>query len=145
MNIGSISQKIFRTKTNATESNSCQTNPFGVNFKGSIINADVFEAKKADLNKSESKNIFFGSALVGSINSFNEAMVRRLNSVVSFGRRSRDTITNWWAKANEINVGEFLSSAMPSFKGTYSVNNLTKRPVSELEQMLSDEVASLQV
>lgn len=145
MNIGSISQKIFRSKTNEAENNSHQTNPFGVNFKGSIINADVFETKKAELSETESKNRFLDSAFVGSINSFNTAMAQRLNSVVSFGRKSRDTITNWWAKANEINVGEFLSSAMPSFKGTYNVNNLTKRPISELEQMLSDEIASLQV
>lgn len=141
MKIQNISQKIFKTNE-ASQSN--QTNPFGVNFKGNIISADVFEKKESDLNETKSKRKIFESAVVGSINSFNSAVARRLNSVVSFGRRIKETTADLWAQANNIDMKDFLSERMPSFGGTYTVNNLKKRPVADLESMFNDELTSLQ-
>ena len=143
MNIQSISQKIFRTDGISRNN---QTNPFGVTFKGNIISADVFDKKDSDLNETRNKRRIFESALVGSITSFNSAVGRRLNSVVSFGRRIKETTNNLWAQANNVNMKDFLSARMqmPSFSGEYNVKNLAKRPVSDLENMLTDEISALQ-
>lgn len=138
MEIKSISQKIFRTSSNKTENNSNQTNPFGVSFKGNIINADVFEENNS--NEKQNKGKMIVSTLVGSINSASEAMSRRLNSVISFGMRVKETTTQLWDRAN-INMTEFLTSRVPSFTGTYSVNNLRKRDISELRSLFEEKLA----
>lgn len=141
MKIGAISQKIFRAKANEAENNSHQTNPFGVTFKGNMISADVFDKKKSDLNENQTK--MFKSTLVGSISSFNSALSRRLNSVVSFGRRIKETTVGLWTQANNIDMGDFLAERMPSFRSAYNVNNLKKLPVGELEAMFNDEISSV--
>lgn len=146
MNIQGISQKIFRKNevSNNEVSKSNHTNPFGVNFKGNIISADVFENKKSDLPEAKARNKFSESAFVGSINAFGSAIGRRLDSIVSFGRRIKDTTTDLWAQANRIDMSEFLASRlnMPSFSGAYSVRNLTRKPVSVLEDLLSQELSA---
>lgn len=141
MKIGAISQRIFKEKTNEAENNSLHTNPFGVNFKGNMISADVFDKKNSESNENQTK--MFKSAIVGSISSFNSALSRRLNSVVSFGRRIKETTVDLWAQANNIDMKAFLEERMPSFGSTYSVNNLRKQPVAELESMFQDEISSL--
>lgn len=138
MEIKSISQKIFRTSSNKTENNSNHTNPFGISFKGNIINADVFEEKIS--NEKQNKGKIIVSTLVGSINSVSAAMSRRLNSVISFGMRMKETTTQLWDRANT-NMTEFLASRIPSFTGTYSVNNLRKRDISELRSLFEEKLA----
>lgn len=138
MEIRSISQKIFRTNSNNVKQNENQTNPFGVNFKGNMITADVFEKKEVTENQNRGK--IFVSTLVGSINAVNSAVSRRLNSVVSFGRRLRESTTSLWDKANQVDMADFLSSKLPTFAGTYNVSNLKRRPVLELQAMLENEI-----
>ena len=95
MEIKSISAKLFRTNVNKSENQSNQasnhTNPFGVSFKGNIINADVFEDKKSDLTEKQNRGKMLVSTLVGSIGALNATMSNRLNSVVNFCGRVKDS------------------------------------------------------
>jgi len=144
MEIKNISAKIFRTSLNKTENKSNHTNPFGVSCKGNIINADVFEEKNSGLTERENKGKMLVSTLVGSINAIHSSIGRRLNSVVSFGRRIKETTTSLWDKANNVNMSDFLAARMPSFEGNYSVRNLKERPVSDLEEMFKEKLAAME-
>lgn len=149
MEIKSISSKIFKTNANKiekSENRSNHTNPFGVSFKGNIINADVFE-ENSGLTERQNRGKMLVSTLVGSINSINSSISKRLNSVVNFGRRIGETTTNLWNQARGVDMGTFfagLPDKMSLLGGNYSVNNLQKRPVSELEAMLTDRLATME-
>lgn len=158
MEIKSISKKIFRTTPNKIESNSAQTNPFGVNFKGNMISADVFETtakSNAALNlveKVSNRSKMVISTIVGSINSVNQNISSRLNSVVSFGRRIKENAANICKYLNEtklvVNIDLSEKQASDLFKldfwsqGAYSVNSLKKRTTSELQNMLEEAIAA---
>lgn len=143
MEIKSISQKIFRTSSNNKENQANQTNPFGVSFKGSMINADVFqENKENNSDEKQNKGKMIVCTLVGSINSVSAAMSRRLNSVVSFGMRMKETTTQLWDRATNINMTEFLTSRVPAFTG-HSVRRLQERPVDDLKAMLEGQIANI--
>lgn len=125
------------------------SNPFGISFKGNVIQADVFETTSNKENAGQAikeKGKMFMSAVVGNINSFNNAIKSRLNSVVSFGKRVRDNVSNWWeqAKNTEISfdLNELSRFVNEKFHmNEYSVGNLTKRPVGELEELWKAEMA----
>lgn len=144
MKIGSISKNLFDIKQKRIENNN-HTNPFGVSFRGNIVAADVFEEQNSSLNTKPNKGKIFVSTLVGSMNS---ALSTRLNSIVSFGRRAKEKTSSFWQKANdtEINfdmtkISNYLRlNVAPSFTGAYNVTNLRKRPVSELENMLQEQL-----
>lgn len=128
------------------------SNPFGINFKGNVLAADVFESskkKEAEANTSNpfsqinSKSKMAASAIVGSMNSFNEAFRSRLNSIVSFGRQVKENISNSWEKARNTEItldfkglAESISS---KFNNQYSVSNLLKQPVDDLGAMFRSE------
>lgn len=142
MKIGSISKNLLDIKQRKAENTNNTTNPFGVSFRGSIVAADVFENQDSTSARPNKGKIFV-STLVGSMNS---ALSTRLNSIVSFGRRVRENTSNFWQMANNTNINmRGLSNILnmditPSFMGTYNVNNLRKRPVSDLEGMLQDQI-----
>lgn len=147
MEIKSISTKLFRTKINKSENQSNQasnhTNPFGVSFKGNIINADVFEEKKSDLTGNQNRGKMLVSTWVGSINAINSSISNRLNSVVNFCGRVKDSTVEAWQKARAIDVGKVMADRI-AFGGNYSVNRLQQRPVSELGAMLQERVAAME-
>jgi hypothetical protein len=143
MKIKSISGKLFRTNVNKSENRSNHTNPFGVSFKGNIINADVFEEKKSGLTENTNRGKMLVSTLVGSINAINSSISNRLNSVVNFGRRIGETTRDLWIQARGVDVGAVLANQL-SFGGANSVSNLQKRPVSELETMFRDRLATME-
>lgn len=158
MEIKSISKNLFRTSPNKIENSGSHTNPFGVNFKGNMISADVFEtATKSNMasdlmERVSNRSKMVVSAIVGSINSVNQNISSRLNSVVSFGRRIKENAANLCKYLNEtkltINIGLSEKTSNDLFRmdlwsqGAYSINKLKKRPVSELESMLEEAVAA---
>lgn len=146
MEIKSISAKLFRTSVNNSENRSNHTNPFGVSFKGNIINADVFEEKKSDLTANQNRGKMLVSTLVGSINAINSSISNRFNSVVNFGRRLREQTQNLWNQANSFDMTTFMGNISDKIAlgGTYSVNRLQKRPVSELEGILKERLATME-
>lgn len=154
MEIKSISNRIFQPAKNKVENNSSQTNPFGVNFKGKMITADVFEPAASKLSeKVANKGKLLTSAIVGSINDVNEAIGRRLNSVVEFGRRIRENtsrfaqntknnISEAWSYLNDtklvMNIGN--SEPLLSLKrvnNSWNKEMLRQKNVSELEEMFT--------
>lgn len=144
--ISSISGKLFKTNTNKiekSENRSSHTNPFGVSFKGNIINADVFE-ENSSLTERQNRGKMLVSTLVGSINSINSSISKRLNSVVNFGRRVGETTSDLWNRARGVDMGTFFAGLPDQLGGTYSVNKLQKRPVSELGAMLTDKIAAME-
>lgn len=141
MEIKSISQKIFKTSSAKIE-NSKHTNPFGVNFKGNIISADVFESsEKADnvsfkgaewAAKASGKCRMVASAIVGSIGDVTSAIKTRLNSVVDFGRRIKEGTTN-------------LIDRIPSMMGTESMlNRINDYRVYNVSRLLKQQPESLE-
>jgi len=144
--VGIFKSARTEAKTNAP---SHSTNPFGISFKGNVIQADIFQTTANKINAGHmlrERGKMFMSAVVGNINSFNEAIKSRLNSVVSFGRRVKDNVANWWEMAKNTEVtfdmsglNKFISERFHT--NPYGVNNLLKRPVNELEELLRAELA----
>jgi len=150
MEIKSIN--VFKQSSKSVEKNENRenranhTNPFGVNFKGNIINADVFES--SEKGQSENRvNKFVDSIRVGSMNAFS-SISNRLNSVVSFGRRIKSDVSNMWQQANNIEI----TLGVPTFRGwsdslkekfnnPYSVDNLQKRDTCDLRSELENILA----
>ena len=92
MQIGRISlhtTKAAKASASNAMANQLATNPFGVSFKGNVIQADVFEsASKSNIAQNiTEKSKLFASAVVSGINNFNESFKSRMNSMVSFGKK----------------------------------------------------------
>lgn len=151
MEIGKISLHKLKAAENTAQAknkvtNKLNTNPFGVSFKGNIIQADVFESasKKLSTNPIAQKSKMFASAVVSGINSFNESFKSRINSVVSFGKKvtadvieTLDRIGNTEVK---IDFDGIKNKLFPD--RNYSVKNLTARPVSEIKSMWEELAVS---
>lgn len=140
MQIGKISLhagKTAQTQTNA-QANKLSTNPFGVSFKGNVIQADVFEsAKKTTGTGIAEKGKIFASAVVSGINNFNEAFKSRMNSI---GSSFKKITTNVFDKIEKIANTE-IKFDMTGIKNRlfpdreYSVKNLATKSVDELKTM----------
>lgn len=130
------------------------SNPFGLNFKGNVIQADVFEkSKKTTTNitsslreKLANTGKVFKSTIVGGINSFNESLKQKAGGIVAFGRKAKESISKAIDFANNYDIGASIKNTFSSIvesvtnRNQYSVRNLTKRPVSELESLFKDEL-----
>ncbi len=144
MQIGKISlHTVQNTKAKATANtmaaNQLATNPFGVSFKGNVIQADVFEsANKSNLGKDiAERGKLFASAVVSGINNFNESFKSRMNSMVSFGKKVTTNIFDTIERIGNTEI-TFDMSAMKNRlfpDRQYSVKNLTNRSTDELREM----------
>ncbi|MBE7705555.1 MAG: hypothetical protein E7Z90_07100 [Cyanobacteria bacterium SIG29] len=145
MQIGKISlhtTRVAKTASNNATINQLATNPFGVSFKGNVIQADVFEgASKSNIAENiAEKGKLFASAVVSGINNFNESFKSRMNSVVSFGKK---VTTNVFDTIERIGNTE-ITFDMTGLKNKlfpdrqYSVKNLANKPVDELKSMWTD-------
>lgn len=146
MEVKSISKNFFRIKSQAAEkieNNTNHSNPFGVNFKGNIINADVFESSdKSDVSftgtiadKVARKGKMWSSAIVGSINSLNEKMGSMLNPVREFGKAIKNNTLK--LKDNVVRMCQEMNDTV--LKVDFDIINywtLGKREVLDLEKML---------
>lgn len=118
------------------------TNPFGLTFKGNIVQMDVFESQSKKAENSNASNSvkdsfnkagkLAASAWVSTKNAFNSMK----QSIISFGSRLKENTINAWDKLNKTEI---------SFTGLFkdSVSSLQKRPVGELEEMLITELAAV--
>ena len=119
LSINKISKKFFNITPQKIET--YQTNPFRGSFRGNFLTADVFEKKGGEslvtmiLNKSKR----LSGEIVGSINKANSAVVTKINSAVSFGKKGEEKITELWAHAKSIeitfhipDIGKFIKSKM---------------------------------
>ena len=115
------------------------TNPFGISFKGTMLQMDVFEssAKKDETNTNPFKggldkmNKFVASARVATMNRINSIK----QNAISFGNKIKESITNTYNMLNTTEVNfDFLRN---------STSSLQKRPVSELEEMFKSEIGKI--
>ncbi len=125
-------QKLQETKV--------QTNPFGITFKGTVIQMDVFDkaektesAQKTNAFKEKMQNTgkLLASAWVCTINKFSSLK----SNAISFGNKIKDTTIAYAKKAYEIANAPIELNV---FK--YNVSNLQNKPVSELRTMLAYEL-----
>jgi len=158
MEIKSISRNLLGAKqNNKIENNSNHSNPFGVNYKGNMINADVFSVSFSGAKEKAAEGIaaraknrvnkFVDAIRVGSMNAFQSL---RLNSIASFGKRIKASATNLWNDINNTFVNIHISSAKNILKPqvslvNYSVNSIRKQSISNvrgmLENIISDRAA----
>lgn len=150
MQINKISQKVFTPRAKTTQNH---TNPFGASFKGNIITADVFEsAKKVGLREKISEKItqkgrLAFNTVLGSINSLNQKISGRFDSVISFGRRMREGMKNVTEFLNESKLIFNFNSSERFFKmdlanNSYNVKNLVKRDISDLRTEMINLIES---
>ncbi len=140
--IGFNTTKSTTKVNNTNEGAKLATNPFGVSFKGNVIQADVFENsnKKSIGENISEKSKLFASAVVSGINNFNESFKSRMNSIVSFGKK---VTTNVFDTLEKIGNTE-ITFDMTGIKNKlfpdrqYSVKNLSTKPVTELKAMWND-------
>ena len=125
----------------AKEEKSVQTNPFGITFKGTVIQMDVFEktnknkesATQATSIKEKMQNTgkLLASAWVGTINKFSSLKA----NAIAFGNKLKDNTIAMGKKLQEI--GNTKVELNP-FK--YSVARLQNQSVADLKSMLSNEL-----
>ena len=164
ISIKSSAVNIFRTAGRINQKETKHTNPFGLSFKGNVLEADVFSSSKPKVQNNETfmgkvveRTKAFKSAVVGGINNFNTELSTRfnngINKIVSFGKKIGHNTKELWRKANETNIVLDLSGTTKGIsferiekaeKGeSYNVMDLVKRPVSELETMFAEELATI--
>ena len=131
-------------KTNKAEKaeQKAQTNPFGITFRGTVIQMDVFEkaekTPKAENNNSvslkekmQNTGKLLASAWVGTINKFSSLKT----NAIAFGNKLKSDTVAFGKKLYEI--GNMQVELNP-FK--YTVGNLQNQPVANLRDMLSNEL-----
>lgn len=142
MQIGRISlhtTKAAKASASNAMANQLATNPFGVSFKGNVIQADVFEsASKSNIAQNiTEKSKLFASAVVSGINNFNESFKSRMNSMVSFGKKITtnvfDTIERIGNTEVSFDMNAIKNRLFPDRQ--YSVKNLANKPTEELRDM----------
>lgn len=141
MEIKSISQKIFRTKSSNISETNCsnQTNPFGVNYKGNMINADVFFCGKEKAVETIGKKIsnhvnkLTDAWKVGAMGSFSN-MSNRFNASISKIKEKAVRAHKYLTETN-VEVPEWMM-------GKNSKNVIKRKEISEIRtifQNLADE------
>ena len=144
MQIGKISLHTTKAAQQNAEktnniSNKLSTNPFGVSFKGNVIQADVFESAKKNLSGSNiaEKGKLFASAVVSGINNFNEAFKSRMNSIVSFGKKITTSVFDTIEKIGNTEISLDMSGIKNKLfpDKQYSVKNLANKSVDELRTL----------
>ena len=118
-----------------------QTNPFGITFRGTVIQMDVFDkADSADKTVTSTPSIkerlqntgkLLASAWVGTINKISSLKT----NVIAFGNKVKTSTIEFAKKVQEIGNKEIDLNV---FK--YNVSSLQNKPVSELRTMLANEL-----
>lgn len=131
-------------KTNEVKENNsaAQTNPFGITFKGNIIQMDVFESSKSEKTgdktnttiqeKLQNTGKLLASAWVGTMNKFSSLKT----NAIAFGNKVKNSVVTAGKKLQEIGNTEVKFSN--PFK--YNVSYLQTRSVDELGTMLANEL-----
>lgn len=159
---------IFRTAQTNHSGQTTETkhsNPFGISFKGNVLQADVFSSSKAKtkehtgvMDRITEKGRAVKSAIVGGINNFNTELNSRFNNgvnrIISFGKKIGENTKAFWKRANETsyvldfsvfgeNFNQLANKDITEIFGRrneYSVKELSKHNVGDLETMFKSEL-----
>ena len=145
MQIGKISlrrpaQAAEKTPANhSSVSQKLSSNPFGVSFKGNVIQADVFQsgAKKAASGLMSGKGKVFASAVVSGINNFNEAFKSRLNAIGAFAKKVTSNVFDSIEKFGNTEIKFDMESVKNKLfpNREYGIKKLAEQPVDKLRTM----------
>lgn len=120
------------------------SNPFGISFKGKALPMDAFVSSTKENAPSLKENIqqkgkLFASAVVTNMTNFGNSFRDKLQPVINFGKNAQKNISDIWQKMSSYEI------KMPSFQfgSEGKINELTKLPVSDLEEQLSSHIAAL--
>lgn len=162
MEIKSISNKIFKTasKTNENQTNqSNHTNPFGVNFKGKMITADVFDSsEKSEVSfagniasKVAGKSKLITSTFIGAMGNLSNSISGTLNKAVNTFKNAGKSINRVWNYLNDTNVSISFDLVKRSSRRladiytdnkVYNVSELLKKnPLDYIGPKFKDAVA----
>ncbi len=133
--------KFRATKTQKTNNiqNSNSTNPFGISFKGKVMQSDVFEmqtqkssgATNPILTGFNKMNKFCADVQSKATDKFN--LIK--NNAISFGSKMKNNIVSAYNKLASTEVSfDFMNN---------SPQKLQKLPVAKLEEMLRNEVSGI--
>lgn len=145
MEIGKLSLHTTKAIQNQNKpkninTNKFSSNPFGVSFKGNVIQADVFESANKKENIIAQKSKMFASAVVSGINNFNEAFKSRMNAIVSFGKKVTENVFDTMEKIGnteiKIDMDGIKNKLFPDRQ--YSIKQLSNKSVDELRGMWED-------
>ena len=130
-----------KAKTETKNDSVAQTNPFGITFRGTVIQMDVFDkADSADKTVTSSPSLkerlqntgkLLASAWVGTINKISSLKT----NVIAFGNKIKTSTIEFAKKVQEFGNKEI---DLDVFK--YNVSRLQNQPVSELRTMLANEL-----
>lgn len=122
--------KVFKRAAakDATVSNS--SNPFGISFKGKVLNSDVFESSQVKDKVSFTSNIktrskLAASAIVGTVNSTKKFFSESISKVVESVGNFNNVVDNISKKMNT-DVVELVKSIR------FMKNKYNGKPVNEL-------------
>ncbi len=113
------------------------TNPFGIAFKGTVIQMDVFENSNSAVKENSVSEKFkntgklLASAWVSTLNKFSSIKT----NAIAFGNKLKDNSIQLYKKAQELANTKIEFDV---FK--YNVSNLQKQPVGVLRSMLCEEL-----
>ena len=115
LSIAKIGQRIFNSSLHE-KTVVRSSNPFAASsFKGNVLTADVFESSKAATAQAKDKLTY--STLVGSLANVGNRIQQGIESVIAFGNRMKEGISNFW---NMMKTTEF--SFEPAKKSIKSRN-----------------------
>ena len=131
-------RKFKANRENKIKANPAQSNPFGITFKGTVLQMDVFESSKDTASntikqKMQEAGKLAASAWTTTINKFSSIK----QNVVDFAKNIKTGAKEFFNMLTTTNV-EFDFTK-------YNVQKLAKRPVSELGEMLGKEIKALGV
>ena len=126
----------FKTNRENIKANQGHTNPFGITFKGTVLQMDVFESSGSKAPSIITKKMQEAGKLAASVwtTTINKFSSMKKN-VIDFANNIKTSTKEFIHMLNTTNV-EFNFSK-------YSVKNLAKRPVGELGEMLVNEISAL--
>ena len=122
------------------DNNGRHTNPFGITFKGAVLQMDVFnssqKAEKSKENPLKEKMAQAGKLVSSMWLGATNKVAGFKDSIISFGKKVQTGTKEFCNKLANTNVEfDFVK---------YNVNNLAKRPISELGDMFKKELEALE-
>lgn len=130
-----------RALSENTNKNNTHHNPFGISFKGKVLECDVFESSKAVKPAFEGFGKVFASALVGCMHTVKNINRELFGPAIEFVRNINQKVSTIWTKLNETDVRSILpvfnKNVQKELISESRVDELTQLPVETLADMLN--------
>lgn len=141
-------KRLAPSKVNNKAENPFASNPFGISFKGKILQADMFEQSVKPSVKENilQKGKMVASAVVGSLTEFKSAATQKFEPVIEFGRKIKAHTSELINTIHKFDLTQFkvpTISKTKSEQASKEIEKLKIKPIDELEEMLTQEIENL--